>query len=57
MEETARPGRHLLVLAVGCETYFLCRLDQEPSGEPANPRESTWAFAECESATRLAARR
>ncbi|GAA0700435.1 hypothetical protein GCM10010193_64000 [Kitasatospora atroaurantiaca] len=57
VEETARPGCRLLVLAVGCETYFLRRLDQEPPGEPAEPRESTWAFAECESATRLTARR
>ncbi|MGW1767673.1 hypothetical protein ACWCQL_26915 [Streptomyces sp. NPDC002073] len=57
LEETTRPGRRLLILAVGCETYFLRRLDQEPSGEPAKPRESTWAFTECESATRLASRR
>lgn len=54
LEETARPGRRLLVLAVGAESYFLRRIGPEP-GESAEPMESAWAFAGCEAATRLVA--
>ncbi|MFI8085824.1 hypothetical protein ACIF6L_34170 [Kitasatospora sp. NPDC086009] len=53
VEEIARPGRRLLVVAVGEEAYLVRRLDAPAPGRPGlEPRESAWAHAGCEAATR-----
>ncbi|MFI8085821.1 hypothetical protein ACIF6L_34155 [Kitasatospora sp. NPDC086009] len=53
VEETGRPGRRLLVVAVGEEAYLVRRLDPSVPGRPdLEPRESAWAHAGCEAATR-----
>ncbi|MFD9591981.1 hypothetical protein ACFWA9_04380 [Kitasatospora sp. NPDC059973] len=58
LEEAARPGRRLLVVAVGEEPYLVRRLDPAAPGRPdLEPRESAWAHAGCEAATRPVGRR
>ncbi|MFD9591978.1 hypothetical protein ACFWA9_04365 [Kitasatospora sp. NPDC059973] len=58
LEETARPGRRLLVVAVGEEAYLVRRLDPLAPGQAGlEPRESAWAHAGCEAATLLVGRR
>ncbi|MEV0536818.1 hypothetical protein [Kitasatospora sp. NPDC050463] len=58
VEETARPGRRLLVVAVGEEAYLVRRLDPSVPGRPdVEPRESAWAHTGCEAATRRVGRR
>ncbi|MFE2729128.1 hypothetical protein [Kitasatospora sp. NPDC059327] len=53
VEEIARPERRLLIAAVGEEAYLVRRLDPPAPGRPdPEPRESAWAHAGCEAATR-----
>ncbi|MFF1799219.1 hypothetical protein ACFVXQ_34275, partial [Kitasatospora sp. NPDC058263] len=53
LEEAARPGRRLLVVVMGEEAYLVRRLDPSAPGQAGlEPRESAWAHAGCEAATR-----
>ncbi|MFF1796241.1 hypothetical protein ACFVXQ_18810 [Kitasatospora sp. NPDC058263] len=53
VEEIARPGRRLLVVAVDEEAYLVRWLDAPAPGRPGlEPWESAWAHAGCEAVTR-----